>query len=380
MPVPYDFFICRINCIFKLHKENNGARRGELITAHGVVQTPFFMTIATCGAIKGLTVEEVKSAGAQIILSNTYHLHLRPGDEIVRDLSGLHKFMQWDGPILTDSGGFQVFSLRKISKINEDGVVFQSHLNGRELFIGPKEAMQIQANLGSDIAMCFDECAPYPSEKKYVISALERTTRWAEQCKKHHTRADQLLFAIVQGETDLKLRARSAQELVQIGFDGYAIGGLSVGEPNDLMYQVTAATTPYLPVDKPRYLMGVGTPQDILEAVERGIDMFDCVLPTRNARHGSLFTSQGVVRIKNEKHKKDDSPLDPACQCPVCQKYSRAYLRHLFIANEILSLRLNVLHNVSFYLNLMKNIRQAIEEERFAEFKKETIDQISIGN
>jgi len=355
--------------MYTLKNTDNLARRGELKTAHGVIQTPFFMTIATCGAVKSLTMDDIKTIGGQVVLGNTYHLHLRPGDDLVKKLGGLHKFMNWNGPILTDSGGFQVFSLKKINKITEEGVYFQSHIDGRKIFLGPKEATKIQENLGADIIMCFDECAPYPSERKYVISALERTTRWAKICKDVHTCSDQLLFAIVQGETQPDLRKRSAEELVEIGFDGYAIGGLSVGEPNQLMYDILDATLPSLPVEKPRYLMGVGTPIDILEAVERGIDMFDCVLPTRNARHGYLFTSMGPVHIRNEKYKADNSPLDKNCNCTTCQNYSKAYLRHLFMAKELLALTLLSYHNVSFYINLMQKIRKAIEENQFRVFK-----------
>ena len=379
--------------MFKILKQSGDARRGVLQTAHGDVQTPFFMTIGTVGAIKGLVPQEVRELGGEVILANTYHLHLRPGEDIVAKAGGLHKFMNWDGPILTDSGGYQVFSLSKIRKLKADGVEFQSHLDGKKIFLTPEKAIEIQQKLGSDIMMCLDECAPYPAERKYIEKSLELTTEWAKRChafkgqksgiigQESEVRSqesaescvlspDSLLFAIVQGGMHSDLRAKSAKQLVEIGFDGYAIGGLSVGEPNPLMYEIITATVPHLPVKQPRYLMGVGTPEDILEAVERGIDMFDCVLPTRNARHGHLFTSQGVVRIKNEQFKEDFTPLDPECECYTCKNYTKAYLRHLYIANEILSLRLNTLHNVAFYQDLMKKIRKSIEEDRFAEFKE----------
>lgn len=375
--------------MYRLLKTSHSARRGVLKTAHGEIQTPFFMTIGTVGAIKGLIPVEVGDLGGQVILSNTYHLHLRPGEDLVKEAGGLHKFMNWDGPILTDSGGYQVFSLAKIRKLKEEGVEFRSHLNGEKIFLTPEKAIEIQMKLGSDIMMCLDECPPYPAERKYVENSLGLTTRWARRCKDYFSRSqelglkskktaeplfpnsDQLLFGIVQGGMYPDLRKESAERLVEIGFDGYALGGLSVGEPNEMMYEVLNSSVSILPEDKPRYLMGVGTPQDIFEAVERGVDMFDCVLPTRNARHGHLYTSQGIVRIKKEQYKKDFSPLDPNCDCYTCKNFSRAYLRHLYHAGEVLSLRLNTLHNVAFYLNMMKQIRQSIEEDRFAEFKKE---------
>ncbi|QQR83120.1 tRNA guanosine(34) transglycosylase Tgt [Candidatus Peregrinibacteria bacterium] len=374
--------------MFKLLKTDGAARLGELKTAHGTVQTPFFMTIGTVGAIKGLLPEEVGALGGQVILSNTYHLHLRPGEDVVQKAGGLHKFMHWNGPILTDSGGYQVFSLSKMRKLTDEGVEFRSHLNGEKIFLTPEKAIEIQMKLGSDIMMVLDECPPYPAEKRYVEQSLELTTRWAERCKQYFvyarrnminhvpTQKSQKLFGIVQGGMHPDLRERSARELVEIGFDGYALGGLSVGEPNEMMYQVLQSAVPILPQDKPRYLMGVGTPQDILEAIERGVDMFDCVLPTRNARHGSLFTSKGVVRIKNEQFKEDFTPLDPNCDCYTCKHFTKAYLRHLFIAGEILSQRLNTLHNVAFYLKLMKESREAIQAGRFAEFKKELLTNL----
>lgn len=365
--------------MLKLLNQSGDARRGVLTTAHGEIQTPFFMTIGTVGAVKGLIPSEVGDLGGQVILSNTYHLHLRPGEDIVQKAGGLHRFMNWDGPILTDSGGYQVFSLSKIRKLKEEGVEFRSHLDGSKIFLTPEKAIEIQMKLGSDIMMCLDECPPYPAERRYVEKSLELTTRWARRCKDFCQRLNvkgQMLFGIVQGGMYSDLRKESARQLMEIGFDGYAIGGLSVGEPNEMMYDVLNEVVPVLPEDKPRYLMGVGTPQDILEAVERGVDMFDCVLPTRNARHGHLYTSRGVVRIKRETYKEDFSSLDPECECYTCKNFTKAYLRHLFRAGEILSLRLNTLHNVAFYLNLMKNIRRSIEENRFAEFKKEFLNRM----
>jgi queuine tRNA-ribosyltransferase len=374
--------------MFKLLKTDVKARRGVLKTAHGEVQTPFFMTIGTVGAIKGLLPREVRELGGEVILANTYHLHLRPGEELVKKAGGLHKFMDWDGPILTDSGGYQVFSLSKIRKLKADGVEFQSHLDGKKIFLTPEKAVEIQMALGSDIMMCLDECAPYPSERKYVEKSIALTAEWAKRCKKFKEselrtkktaeslflNPDSLLFGIVQGGTYPDLREKSAKDLAKIGFDGYAVGGLAVGEPAEKMYEILDGVVPMLPKNHPRYLMGVGTPQNILESVERGIDMFDCVLPTRNARHGYLFTSQGVVRIRNEQYKDDFGPLDPECSCEVCQRFTRAYLRHLYIANEPLSMRLNTFHNVAFYQTLMKGIRQSIEEGRFAKFKAEFLN------
>lgn len=367
--------------MFQLLNTSGEARRGELTTAHGKVQTPFFMTIGTVGAIKGLIPSEVGDLGGQVILSNTYHLHLRPGEDIVEKAGGLHKFMNWDGPILTDSGGYQVFSLSGIRKLSEEGVEFQSHLNGEKIFLTPEKAVEIQLKLGSDIIMVLDECPAADKDRWYVEQSLELTTRWARRCREKFSISKsqfpnsnkRLLFAIVQGGMHGDLRRKSAEQLMEIDFDGYAIGGLSVGEPNEVMYKILDEITPVLPKDKPRYLMGIGTPQDILEAVERGVDMFDCVLPTRNARHGHLYTSQGIVRIKKAQFKEDFTPLDPECVCYTCKNFTKAYLRHLFVANELLALRLNTLHNVAFYLNLMKNIRQAIEEDRFGEFKNEVL-------
>jgi len=353
---------------FLLHQTSGQARKGELKTPHGVIQTPFFMTIGTVGAIKGLVPDEIRQLGGEAILANTYHLHLRPGEDLVDQAGGLHKFMNWNGPILTDSGGYQIFSLSKIRKLKADGVEFQSHLDGTKIFLTPEKAIDIQLTLGSDIIMVLDECAPYPADRKYIEKSLKLTTDWAKRCKIHFEKKTAkipaakrpLLFGIVQGGMYADLRAKSADELKSIGFDGYAIGGLSVGEPQAMMLEMLDATLPHLPTEKPRYLMGVGTPEDIKEAVKRGVDMFDCVLPTRNARHGHLYTSQGVVRIRNEKYRADLSPLDPDCTCYTCQNFTKAYLRHLFVAGEILALRLNTLHNVAFYLKLMKDLQKTI--------------------
>jgi queuine tRNA-ribosyltransferase len=367
--------------VFKLLKTSGQARLGTLKTSHGKIDTPFFMPIATAGAIKGLTTDEIKDLGAQILLSNTYHLHLRPGEDVIKKAGGLHKFMNWDGPILTDSGGYQIFSLAKIRKLKDDGVEFQSHIDGKKIFLTPEKAIEIQMKLGSDIIMVLDECPSVDKDKKYVEKSLKLTTEWAERCQRaakaacKGARSRALTFGIVQGGMHPDLREQSAKQLVEIGFDGYAIGGLSVGEPNSVMYDMIEKTVPHLPEDKPRYLMGVGTPEDILEAVGRGIDMFDCVLPTRNARHGHLFTSKGIVRIKNEKYIKDFTPLDPNCDCYTCKNFTKAYLRHLFMAGEILSLRLNTLHNIAFYLNLMSDIRKAIKEDRFKEFKRRIVER-----
>lgn len=358
--------------MFVLKHTSGKARRGFIKTLHGEIETPFFMTIATAGAVKGLIPSEIRELGGQVILSNTYHLHLRPGEDIVKNAGGLHRFMDWDGPILTDSGGYQVFSLAKIRKLTEEGVQFQSHLDGSGIFLTPEKAVEIQHKLGSDIMMCLDECPGAHEERKYVEKSLELTTRWALRCKEFKTslkNSKALLFGIVQGGMHPDLRKKSARQLTGIGFDGYAIGGLSVGEPNQVMYQMLDETVPELPEDRPRYLMGVGTPEDILEAVERGVDMFDCVLPTRNARHGFLYTSNGIVRIRNEAYKADFSPLDSECRCYTCLHYSKAYLRHLFISGELLSLRLNTLHNVAYYLNLMKKIREAIGKDNLQELK-----------
>ncbi|EOD00670.1 tRNA guanosine(34) transglycosylase Tgt [Caldisalinibacter kiritimatiensis] len=357
--------------LIKESKECN-ARLGKLHTPHGVIETPIFMPVGTKATVKTMTPEELKDIGAQIILSNTYHLYLRPGHELIKEAGGLHKFMNWDGPILTDSGGFQVFSLGHLRNITEEGVEFRSHIDGSKHFISPEKSIEIQNSLGSDIIMAFDECAPYPSDREYVKNSLERTTRWAKRCIKAHKNPEkQALFGIVQGGMYKDLREQSAKDLLELDFPGYAVGGLSVGEPAELMYEVLDYTVPLLPKNKPRYLMGVGSPDYLFEAVVRGIDMADCVLPTRMARNGTFLTSQGRVVIKNAKYKKDFNKLDPECDCYTCQNYSRAYLRHLFKANEILGARLATIHNLYFLLKLMENIREAIKEDRLLEYKNE---------
>ena len=367
--------------MFTLLKTEGKARRGELTCAHGTAQTPAFMNVGTQGAIKGaVSAHDLKEIGCQIELSNTYHLHLRPGDKLIKEMGGLHRFMRWDGPILTDSGGFQVFSLASMRKIKEEGVTFASHIDGRRIFMGPEESMQIQSNLGSDIAMAFDECVENPAPYDYVKQSCERTLRWLQRCKVEHDRLNTLsdtvnpqqqLFGINQGGIVPDLRVWHMKEIAKLDCDGYAIGGLAVGEPAETMYEIIDAVEPYMPTDKPRYLMGVGTPVNILEAVARGVDMFDCVLPARNARHGTLSTWQGAMNIKNEKYKNDDRPIDPECDCPACRSFSRAYLRHLFAAGEMLGMRLAVIHNLHFYNELMAKIRQALEEGRFTEFYHE---------
>lgn len=365
--------------MFKLIKQENNARRGELTTVHGTVQTPAFMNVATAGAIKGaVSATDLKNIGCQVMLSNTYHLHLRPGDEIVKKCGGLHRFSTWDGPILTDSGGFQVFSLAKLRNISEEGVTFSSHIDGRRIFMGPEESIAIQSNLGSTIAMAFDECVENPAEYSYAKQSCERTTRWLERCSKklkelnsleNTINKNQLLFGINQGCTYPDLRVEHIKRISELDLDGYAIGGLAVGEPTEVMYNIIEAVTPFMPQNKIRYLMGVGTPLNILNAVERGVDLFDCVMPSRNARHGHLFTSKGIININNSKYDDDMSPIDDECGCPVCQRYSRAYLRHLLKSTEMLSQRLAVIHNLWFYNHLMEDIRNAIDEGRFAQFK-----------
>lgn len=359
---------------FELIKEckQSGARLGKLHTPHGVIETPIFMPVGTQATVKAMTPEELKDMEAQIILSNTYHLYLRPGHELVEKAGGLHKFMNWDRPILTDSGGFQVFSLGDLRKITEEGVEFRSHLDGSKHFLSPEKAIEVENALGADIIMAFDECAPYPADRKYVKNSLERTTRWAKRCKDAHKKPEtQALFGIVQGGMYRDLREQSAAEIIALDFPGYAIGGLSVGEPKALMYEVLDYTAPLLPKEKPRYLMGVGSPDDLLEGVIRGVDMFDCVLPTRIARNGTAMTSQGKVVIKNAKFFDDFSPLDPECDCYTCKNYTKAYLRHLYKANEILSSRLMSTHNLHFLIRLMKDVRQAIMEDRLLDFKAE---------
>ena len=351
------------------------ARRGRVNTPHGPIETPVFMPVGTAGTVKAMKPEEVRDMGAQIILGNTYHLYLRPGHEVVKAAGGLHKFMNWERAILTDSGGFQVFSLGAMRKISEEGVEFRSHIDGSKHMLSPEKSMEIQNALGSDIMMAFDECAPYPADRNYVKNSLERTTRWLKRCKEYHKNTEQRsLFGIMQGGMYKDLRKQSAEEIVELDLPGYAIGGLSVGEPKEIMYEVMDDCVDYLPADKPRYLMGVGSPDCLFEGVERGIDMFDCVLPTRIARHGMAMTSQGRVNIKNAKYERDFTPLDPNCDCYTCRNYSKAYLRHLFKSDEILSSMLMTTHNLHFLVNTMAGIRKAIEEDRFLEYKKEFYD------
>ncbi|PIE64221.1 MAG: tRNA guanosine(34) transglycosylase Tgt [Desulfobacterales bacterium] len=356
---------------FTLHARSREcrARRGEVKTAHGTFQTPVFMPVGTQATVKALTPENLKEAGAGIILGNTYHLFIRPGHELIEKCGGLHGFMNWDRSILTDSGGFQIFSLKDLARISEEGASFRSHLDGSKLFLSPESAVEVQQALGSDIMMCLDTCIPYPASLEETITSTALTGRWAKRCRQAHTNRNQLLFGIVQGGMDPELRRESAETLVNIGFDGYAIGGLSVGEEKERMYDMTEATTPHLPDDFPVYLMGVGTPEDLVEGVWRGVDMFDCVMPTRNARNGTLFTSFGKVVIKNARYRDDRKPLDPLCTCYTCRNYSRAYLRHLFVSREILACHLNTIHNIHFYLNLMAEIRTAIENDSYSRFR-----------
>ncbi|MEE1075997.1 MAG: tRNA guanosine(34) transglycosylase Tgt [Acutalibacteraceae bacterium] len=364
--------------MFKVIKKEGNARRGELNTVHGTVQTPVFMNVATCGAIKGaVSALDLKDIKCQIQLCNTYHLHLRPTDEVVKKLGGLHKFTRWDGPILTDSGGFQVFSLSKLRNIKEEGVYFSSHIDGRKIFMGPEESMQIQSSLGSTIAMAFDECMENPAEYNYAKNSVARTTRWLKRCKDEMNRLNQLedtinpnqlLFGINQGATYDDLRVEHMKEISELDLPGYAIGGLAVGEPAEVMYHIIDKVEEHMPQNKPRYLMGVGTPVNILEAVYRGVDMFDCVMPSRNARHAHLFTWEGIRNIFNAKYALDTAPIDEKCDCPVCRNFDRAYLRHLFKSGEMLGMRLAVMHNLYFYNNLMEEIRKALDEDRFTEF------------
>ncbi len=367
--------------MYGLIKEENGARRGEFTTNRGTVQTPAFMNVATAAAIKGaVSSEDLKTLGCQVMLSNTYHLHVRPGDEIVRACGGIHKFSGWDGPILTDSGGFQVFSLATLRHITEEGVTFASHVDGRRIFMGPEESMTIQSNLGSTIAMAFDECVENPAEYSYAKSSCERTTRWLVRCKNkmaelnrsdNAVNPEQMLFGINQGCTYGDLRVEHMKRIAELELDGYAIGGLAVGEPTEVMYDIIEKVTPHMPTEKIRYLMGVGTPANILNAVERGVDLFDCVMPSRNARHGHLFTSKGIINLNNKKYETDMSPIDDECGCPVCKKYSRAYIRHLLRSQEMLSQRLAVMHNLWFYNHFMEDIRNALDKGEFAKFKAE---------
>jgi queuine tRNA-ribosyltransferase len=371
--------------MYKLLKKDGSARRGEFKTCHGTIQTPVFMNVGTLAAIKGaVSTVDLKEIGCQVELSNTYHLHLRPGDKVIKQLGGLHKFMNWDRPILTDSGGFQVFSLAHIRKIKEEGVSFNSHIDGRKIFMGPEESMQIQSNLASTIAMAFDECVANPSPKEYVRKSVDMTTRWLHRCKEEMDRLNslpdtinrqQMLFGINQGGVYEDIRKKHAQTIAGMDLDGYAIGGLAVGETHDEMYRMIEAVVPHLPEDKPIYLMGVGLPSNILEAVDRGVDFFDCVLPARNGRHGHVFTKHGKINLYNSKYELDASPIDEGCQCPACRSYSRAYIRHLFKAKEMLAMRLCVLHNLYFYNNLMEEIRAAIEGGYFKDYKEAKLEQ-----
>ena len=373
--------------MFRILHTNGNARRGEFRTVHGVVQTPVFQNVGTIAAIKGAVSSlDLKELGCQVELCNTYHLHLRPGDKVVKQLGGLHRFMNWDRPILTDSGGFQVFSLAGLRKITEEGVYFSSHIDGRKIFMGPEESMQIQSNLGSTIAMAFDECVANPAEYDYVKQSVDRTYRWLVRCKAELERLNslddtinknQLLFGINQGGTFDDLRIDHMKRIAELDLPGYAIGGLAVGESTEVMYHVLDTVLPHAPYDKPRYLMGVGTPVNIIEGVARGIDFFDCVMPSRNARHAFMFTRNGTMNLLNEKYELDDRPIDEECGCPACRSFSRAYIRHLFKAKEMLAMRLCVMHNLYFYNELAARIRQAIEEDSFEEFRKENVERLS---
>lgn len=370
--------------MYRLIKKEKNARRGEFITPHGTIQTPAFMNVATCAAIKGaVSAIDLQSLKCQVQLCNTYHLHLRPSDKVIKKLGGLHKFTQWQGPILTDSGGFQVFSLAKLRHIKEEGVYFSSHIDGRKIFMSPEVSMQIQSNLGSTIAMAFDECIENPAEYSYVKNSCDRTVRWLQRCKSEMNKLNslddtlnkkQMLFGINQGSTFEDIRIEHIKNIRELNLDGYAIGGLAVGESAEEMYNIISCVEPFIPSGKIRYLMGVGTPVNILEAVARGVDIFDCVMPSRNARHGHLFTSQGIINISNAKYELDDSPIDETCQCPTCKNFSRAYLRHLFKCGEMLAMRLSVMHNLYFYNNLLEEIRASIDENRFEAFYKAKVD------
>ncbi len=374
--------------MYKLITTDGKAKRGELHTPHGVIQTPVFMNVGTCAAIKGaVSSKDLEEIRCQVELSNTYHLHLRPGDKIIKEMGGIHKFMVWEKPILTDSGGFQVFSLSERRKIKEEGVYFSSHIDGRKIFMGPEESMEIQSNIASTIAMAFDECPPYPATREYMEDSVKRTTRWLIRCidkmKELNEKDDtinnkQMLFGINQGGTFEDIRIKHAKEISKLDLDGYAIGGLAVGESHSEMYRILDEVVPYLPQDKPTYLMGVGTPENILESVERGVDFFDCVLPARNGRHGHLFTKYGRININNKKFENDPLPIDPDCNCPTCQTYSRSYIRHLLKAKEQLGLRLCVLHNLYFYNVMMEEIREAIEKGEFAKYKEEKLANFAI--
>ncbi len=359
--------------IFTQHQRSSqcDARRGEVATKHGIVQTPVFMPVGTQASVKAVTVENLVDIGAQIILGNTYHLFIRPGHELIERFGGLHGFMNWDRPILTDSGGFQIFSLEELATITEEGATFRSHLDGSKKFLSPEDAVKVQESLGADIMMCLDTCIPYPADRSQTVESTALTGRWARRCREAHRKKEQLLFGITQGGMYPELRKESAETLIEIGFDGYAIGGLSVGESKQQMHDMTEATVAHLPDEQPVYLMGVGTPEDLVEGVWRGVDMFDCVMPTRNARNGTLFTSSGKVVIKNSRHREDQAPVDERCGCYTCRNYSRAYLRHLFVSREILAYHLNTIHNLYYYLNLMQEIREAIEKDSFASFRND---------
>lgn len=375
--------------MYELLKRDGAARRGRLHTVHGVIETPVFMNVGTAAAIKGaVSTEDLERIGTQVELSNTYHLHVRPGDQIIRKLGGLHKFMSWEKPILTDSGGFQVFSLAGLRRIKEEGVYFNSHIDGKKIFMGPEESMQIQSNLASTIAMAFDECPSSVADREYMERSVARTTRWLERCKREMDRLNsltdtinchQMLFGINQGGVYEDIRISHAKEIADMDLDGYAVGGLAVGESHEEMYRILDAVVPHLPQEKPIYLMGVGTPANILEAVDRGVDFFDCVYPSRNGRHGHVYTKQGKRNLFNAKYELDERPIEEGCQCPACRRYSRAYIRHLLKAKEMLGMRLCVLHNLYFYNHLMEEIRQAIEEGRFKEYKKKTLEGLQGG-
>ena len=373
--------------MYRLIKQEGRAKRGEFTTVHGVIQTPVFMNVGTVAAIKGaVSTADLEQIGTQVELSNTYHLHVRPGDQIIKQMGGLHKFMSWNKPILTDSGGFQVFSLAGLRKIKEEGVTFRSHIDGHKIFMGPEESMQIQSNLGSTIAMAFDECAPSKADLMYVQNSVERTTRWLQRCQAEMKRLNsledtvnphQLLFGINQGAIYEDIRIEHAKRIAEMDLDGYAVGGLAVGETHEEMYHILDEVVPYLPVNKPTYLMGVGTPANILEGVERGVDFFDCVYPTRNGRHGHLYTNHGKINLFNAKYELDGRPIEEGCNCPACQRYSRAYIRHLLKAKEMLGMRLCVLHNLYFYNTMMTEIRDALDAGRFAEYKKQKLDSMA---
>lgn len=376
--------------MYKVLKREGRAKRAQLSTVHGVVQTPVFMNVGTAAAIKGaVATSDLEEIGTQIELSNTYHLHVRPGDELIKSVGGLHRFMSWDRPILTDSGGFQVFSLAKLRKIAEEGVAFHSHIDGRKIFMGPEESIQIQSNLGSTIAMAFDECPSSRADRQYVQNSVDRTTRWLARCqtkmrelsgREGTVNPSQLLFGINQGAVFDDIRIEHAKRISEFDLDGYAVGGLAVGETHEEMYHILEETVPYLPADKPTYLMGVGTPANILESVERGVDFFDCVYPSRNGRHGHLYTNYGKINLFNQKYEKDMRPIEEGCRCPACRRYSRAYIRHLLKAKEMLGMRLCVLHNLYFYNTMMTEIREALDEGRFAAYKKAKLERMTQGN